>query len=223
MTTLEGLTEAQGQQGIRTPEQWRDTLLTALARRMPEVSKCTQYYNGDHRMAFTTAQFRQVFGNLFGALADNWCDLIVDASAERLKVEGFRFGDEPADEAAWEIWQRNGLDAESDMAHTDAIKTGTTYALVGPDDADGKALIQIEPGDKAIVAMDPAMGRGASLACVPGLTSGEWNMRRCTYPRVSLGGQRRVIVTLPSGKRHPAVARIHSALYPLSRWPTHRH
>lgn len=156
VTTAQGLTDAQG---IRTPEMWRDTLLDGLARRMPEIAKCTQYYNGDHRMAFTTAQFRQVFGNLFSALADNWCDLVVDASAERLRVEGFRFGDEPADEAAWEIWQRNGLDAESDMAHTDAIKTGTTYALVGPDDADGKALIQIEPADKAIVAVDPAQGR----------------------------------------------------------------
>ena len=96
--------------------------------------------------------------NSFAAFADNWCDLVVDAAAERLRVEGFRFGDTGADNAAWEIWQRNGLDAESDMAHTDAIKLGCVYALVGPGDG-GKATIQVEPADKAIVAVDPAAGK----------------------------------------------------------------
>jgi hypothetical protein len=148
----------QSDQGIYTPEQWRDALLGMLANRLPAIHRLDDYYRGKHRMAFTTAQFRQTFGALFAAFADNWCDLVVDASAERLRVEGFRFGDDTADDAAWEIWQRNGLDAESDMAHTEAIKLGCAYALVGPDDA-GKATIQLEAADKAIVAMDPAQGR----------------------------------------------------------------
>jgi hypothetical protein len=144
--------------GVRSPEQWRDALLTALGHRMGDIYKCENYYRGDHRMAFATAKFRETFGALFSAFADNWCDLVVDASAERLRIEGFRFGDTPADAAAWEMWQRNGLDAESDMAHVDAIKLGCVYALVGPDDA-GKATIQVEAADKAIVAIDPARGR----------------------------------------------------------------
>lgn len=140
------------------PEAWRDSLLKAHAARLPVIGRCDDYYYGRHRMAFTTAQFRQTFGNLFAALADNWCDLVVDASAERLRVEGFRFGKAQADADAWEIWQRNKLDAESDMAHTEAIKLGCAYALVGPDDA-GLASIQIEPATQAIVSVDPAQGR----------------------------------------------------------------
>jgi hypothetical protein len=140
-------------------EQWRDTLLGALAGKQSQIRRCDAYYRGEHRMAFTTTQFREVFGHLFAAFSDNWCDLIVDASAERLRVEGFRFGpDADADDAAWEIWQRNGMDAEADMAHTDSIKLGCTYALVGPDDG-GKATIQVEPADQAIVYVDPAQGR----------------------------------------------------------------
>ena len=162
--------------GVRTPEQWRDVLLTALGYRMGDISRCDAYYRGDHRMAFTTSQFREVFGNLFQSFADNWCDLVVDASAERLRVEGFRFGDEPADDAAWEIWQRNGLDAESDMAHVDAIKLGCVYALVGPDDG-GKAIIQVEPADKAIVAVDPARGR-RRLAGLRNWVD-EWGVQHC--------------------------------------------
>ena len=144
--------------GITTPEQWRDRLLKMLAARLPRIAKMTAYYRGDHRMAFTTAQFRETFGALFGSFSDNWCDLVVDASAERLRVDGFRFGEEDADDAAWEIWQRNGLDAESDMAHTEAIKLGTAYAFVYPDE-ENQAAVQLEAADNAIVAMDPAQGR----------------------------------------------------------------
>jgi len=141
------------------PEAWRDTLLKALAGRQSAIRQADAYYRGEHNMAFSTAQYREVFGTLFSHFADNWCDLVVDASAERLRVEGFRFGEDPnADEAAWEIWQRNKMDAEADMAHTDAIKLGCTYVLVGADDG-GQASMQVEPADKAIVALDPAQGR----------------------------------------------------------------
>lgn len=163
-------------EGVRSPAQWRDTLLRSLAGRMSDIKRCNQYYRGEHRMAFTTNQFRQTFGNLFAAFSDNWCDLIVDASAERLRVEGFRFGDSQADEAAWEIWQRNALDSESDMAHTDSIKLGCVYALVTPTDG-GKALIQVEAADKAIVAVDPAQGK-RRLAGLR-LWTDEWGVAHC--------------------------------------------
>jgi hypothetical protein len=160
-----------------TPEHWRDTLLSALSSRQRSIRQCDAYYRGEHRMAFSTAQYREVFGTLFAHFADNWCDLVVDASAERLRVEGFRFGeDQEADEAAWEIWQRNVMDAEADMAHTDAIKLGCSYALVGADDG-GAASIQVESASQAIVYLDPAQGRHrlAGLRC----WADEFNVEHC--------------------------------------------
>ena len=170
------LTSPTTQTGILSPEGWRDALLAAMAERQQTIAKCDAYYRGDHRMTFQTSQFRQTFGNLFSAFADNWCDLIVDASAERLRVEGFRFGDSGADDDAWEIWQRNGLDAESDMAHTEAIKLGCAYALIGPDDA-GLASIQLEPASGAIVSVDPAQGR-RRLAGLR-VWADEWGVEHC--------------------------------------------
>lgn len=173
-----------------SPEQWRDQLLAALGARKKMITECDAYYRGEHRMAFTTAQYRQHFGNLFGAFADNWCDLVVDASAERLRVEGFRFGeDTAADKEAWEIWQRNKLDAESDMAHVDAIKLGCVYALVGADDG-GLASIQVEPADQAIVYVDPAQGRHR----LAGLRAwvDEWGVEHCAlYLPASINWWRR--------------------------------
>jgi Phage portal protein, SPP1 Gp6-like len=144
---------------LTLPEQWRDNLLAGLAARQKDITTCDAYYSGEHKLLFATAKFREAFGLLFSAFSDNWCDLVVDASAERLRVDGFRFGDdEKGDQDAWDLWQRNGLDAESELAHTESIKLGCSYALVGPDDG-GEPTIQIEAPTKAIVAVDPANGR----------------------------------------------------------------
>lgn len=144
---------------LTLPEQWRDNLLAALQNQQAAFQRLDAYYMGKHQLLFATAKFRETFGLLFGALSDNWCDLVVDASAERLRVDGFRFGDDQqGDDEAWDIWQANDLDAESDLAHTEAIKLGCAYALVGPDDG-GEPSIQLESPMCAIVALDPAMGR----------------------------------------------------------------
>ena len=43
------------------------------------------YYDGEHPLQFATAKFREAFGNLFSAFADNWCEIVVDAPVERLR------------------------------------------------------------------------------------------------------------------------------------------
>lgn len=134
-------------------------LTAALAQRQQKIGQYDDYYNGTHRLAFATAKFREAFGFLFREFADNWCGIVVDASAERLQVEGFRFtGSDPeqGDQDAWAIWQRCGMDAQSDMAHVEAIKLGASYLDVGPDPDDpSQALIQVVPAQQAIVIVDP--------------------------------------------------------------------
>lgn len=107
-----------------------------------------RYYEGVHRLAFATARFRQTFGNLFHEFADNWMQLIVDASVERLNIQGFRFDKDvvDGDEDAWEIFRDNGLDAGSDIGHTEAVKLGKSYLIVDPHDLTdlGNPTITIE-------------------------------------------------------------------------------
>ena len=94
-----------------SPEWWLDELYGRMLARRATIDKYEAYYAGRHKLAFATPKFRDTFGNLFKAFADNWCDLIVEASVERLEVQGFRLGDsQEADDAAWEVWQRNYLD-----------------------------------------------------------------------------------------------------------------
>lgn len=137
-----------------TPGSWLSVLEDRLDAQADEIAVYDGYYEGRHRMAFATSRYREQFGSLFDHLSDNWCEIVVDAPVERLKVEGIRFGDEQdADADAWKIWQANSLDADSVMAHTEAVKDGRSYLLVAPPDADSEyAQITVEHGSQVIVA-----------------------------------------------------------------------
>lgn len=146
----------------RTPEDWRALLLGWLDIQAAEVAVPDAYYNGDHPLQFATSKFKEAFGYLFGTFADNWCPIVVDAPVERMQIVGFRFGDSN-DRDAWNIWQRNHLDLESVIAHTEAGKLARCYILVDPNG--GEPVITIEHPSQMIVATDPA-NRHRRLAAI---------------------------------------------------------
>lgn len=129
-----------------TPASWLELLERRLDPQVEAVQTYSDYYDGRHKLRFVTAKWWEAFGAMFGSgIADNWCQIVVDAAVERLVVEGFRFGGQDADTDAWAIWQANNLDADAKMAHREAVKTGRAYALVAPPQSDGDApLITVE-------------------------------------------------------------------------------
>lgn len=132
-----------------------------LQARQPDVEKYEKYYAGDHNLRVAAYDFRNTFRGLLKPLANNWCQLVVDAAVERLHVQGFRFGtaegarswDDTSDKAAWDIWQRNSMDARSAIAHQLAVKTGTAYVMVEP--ADDYPRLTIEHPSQVYVMPDP--------------------------------------------------------------------
>ena len=142
----------------------------ALDARAQRIQRFDDYYCGKQRLAFATSKFRQAFGSLFGAFADNFSALIVDAVEERLNVEGFRVGpsegddtDKEGDRLAWKMWQENELDAFSQIAHTEALVKELSYALVGPGDEPDVPEITIESALQAIVVY-----QAGSVSCPAG-------------------------------------------------------
>jgi hypothetical protein len=143
------------------PEWWLTRLCRLLDARRPQLERHERYYDGRHALAFASEKFRKAFGRLFDEFADNWCEIVVDAVEERLNVEGFRFGpDAAADQDAWRIWQDNQLDADSQIAHTEALLHGEAYTLVWWDPAsDRRPLITVEHPSQTIVAHEPGSRR----------------------------------------------------------------
>lgn len=101
-------------------------LYAEIVRRRRVVERAHSYYDGDHRLAFASEKFLEAFGGLFGAFADNWCAIVVDAVEERLGVQGFRVDKNgQADEDAHRIWQANELDLQAMMGHNDGLVGGS--------------------------------------------------------------------------------------------------
>jgi hypothetical protein len=139
---------------VNSPEYWVEVLDNALTSRQQALSTFRAYYDGDQPLLFTTRKFQEAFGPLFKTFSDNWCQLVVDAVDERLRPEGFRIGTETkGDKKVWDIWQRNQLDADSQLAHTDALSLGDSYALVWPDDTvEKRAAVTVESAEQVICA-----------------------------------------------------------------------
>ena len=138
-----------------TPLALLQVMEDKLNARQVTLQRLSDYYDGRHRLAFTSEKFREAFGGMFSAFADNWCPLVVDAVEERLNVQGFRHGIDPkADADAWQIWQANGLDAASQLAHSEALIKGDSYAIVWGD-SDGQPRVSIESARDVVVAYAP--------------------------------------------------------------------
>jgi len=138
----------------RTPLDLRDWLQAILNTRALQAQVYGDYYDGLHPLQFATSKFREAFGNLFGQFADNWCQIVVDAPVERLKIVGFRVDDGGPSDDAWSIWQDNRLDSQSVIAHTEAGKCGRAFLLVDPNGEDGPR-ITVEHASQVVVATDP--------------------------------------------------------------------
>lgn len=153
------LVPASGQHAPESAEWWRDRLLAKIAARRPELDLIDEYVRGEHRMAFATSKYREAFGRLLRPLRDDWISVIAEAPVERLAVEGFRMsrsaGDETGDDAAWALWQENGLDARAMLAHDEAVKFGTAYVAVQAPDGDEAPPMVILPATRAAVEYDP--------------------------------------------------------------------
>lgn len=116
-----------------TPGAWLEYLEAKLDEEQAAIQLYTDYRDGRHRLRYATAKYRQAFGDLFREFADNWCELIVEAPVERLRVQGFRMGaDGKADGDAWKVWQANNMDTTSSMVHREAVTCSRAFWLVEP-------------------------------------------------------------------------------------------
>jgi hypothetical protein len=139
---------------------WRDLLLARIEARRSEVVLRMRYYSGDHVLPQMPPGAQVAYRRLLRTARTNWCRLVVDAVAERLRVVGFRFGEtEAADDNAWLIWQANEMDAMHGMAQNDALVIGSSYVSVWPDPDSGTGVrigiehplqttVVYEPGDR---------------------------------------------------------------------------
>lgn len=141
-------------------------LSAELDRRIPRITELENYKEGNYPFPplVQEARVTRAYRTLMALTDSDWPKLIVDSVEERLEVQGVRFKDNKADDDAWELWQENGLDAESSLLHQATFTSGRGYAIVWSDDADEDPQITLEHASMCAVMFERGTRRRRKAA-----------------------------------------------------------
>jgi Phage portal protein, SPP1 Gp6-like len=99
------------------------------AGRVERYDLAEAYYRGEHRVRLTTRErkFLEASGLQY---CENFCETIVDAMVDRLRVRGFGTESEQLATFAKETWADNRMDAGQLPVHEAAVKLGDAFVIV---------------------------------------------------------------------------------------------
>jgi hypothetical protein len=138
-----------------------DILASELGMRAGTVTRNSRYYRGKHPLRFASEEFREYFAKQYQGFSDNWVQPVADSPVERLTVTGVKAaGDFAADPELWQVWQRNGLDADSQLGFLGAVTSGRSFVLVWGDPKNPDLpVVTFEDASTSIVAYEPGSRR----------------------------------------------------------------
>lgn len=143
-----------------------EPLLYKLQRRAERHRVNRLYYDGtlyDRNSQYSKVGIPRVinelrlknsYRNLMSLATVPWGSLVVDSVQDRLEATSIKTGDKAADQALWEVWQANGMDAESKLGHSGALIDGRAYATVWPD-ANGYPEIVLDDSSQMVMSYRP--------------------------------------------------------------------
>jgi hypothetical protein len=129
------------------------SLGTVLAGRASNERKLDRYYEGNCPLpeAIVRARVTRAYRMLMGMAEAPWGSLVVNSVQNRLEVTGINSGDKVTDDALWGVWQDNGMDAESKLAHNASLVSGRAFALVWPDDLSQQPDITLDNSSQMVI------------------------------------------------------------------------
>jgi hypothetical protein len=141
-------------------------LESELIRRRGDIDRFNDYYRGKHPLRFASQEFAKFHGERYRDFSDNWVQVVGDSPVERLAVTGFKAsGEHKADKDLWEVWQVNGLDADSQLGFLGSVLSARSFVLVwgNPDDEE-MPVVTFEDASQCIVVYEPGSRRNRRAA-----------------------------------------------------------
>lgn len=127
------------------PNSDLDRAYAALSTKKPAIDSWWRYYDGHHALPFISERLREVFRDVSPDFNLNWCEAVVDATADRISLTGLTATDERATAVLKETWDEAGLGVEADDTHKAALVTGEGYVCLWQDDEYGLQAYYNDP------------------------------------------------------------------------------
>jgi hypothetical protein len=133
----------------------RDRLARKIIAQRADMTRAQRYIDGEQPMAWIDPDIARYLKGRIGPLNVNLCRIAVESLAQRLRVTGFRSSPgEVVDRELAAVWQRNGMDEQSQLVQTEALTLGRSYFMVWTDPF-GRARITAETAMQMAVHRDP--------------------------------------------------------------------
>jgi hypothetical protein len=134
----------------------RELLIRKLVAQRAGMTTAQTYYDNDQPLrSFMDPEVDRTLNGRVRPLNVGFGGLAVDVLAQRLSVVGFATSpDDLSDQGLWELWRRNDMGTQSELAHTAALVYGRAYYLAwtGPD---GAPRITVESPMQCTILRDP--------------------------------------------------------------------
>jgi hypothetical protein len=105
--------------------------LEKIGRKLPAITRYTNYYDGQHEFNFSSEKFATQFARRLRTMRDNLCKTCVKAPSDRLEILGFSSDKKSTVyNESWEIWKRSQMPRLAKRVHRDAFKTGDAFVQV---------------------------------------------------------------------------------------------
>jgi hypothetical protein len=102
-----------------------------------ELEMLHRHYRGDQDEPYLPRRAKAEYKRLAESATSAWLRMVVDAIAERMKLEGIRGkGDQAGDLEAWRILEANRMVAVQSQVYTESLKLGRAFVSVWPNASD---------------------------------------------------------------------------------------
>lgn len=114
---------------------YAEKLYARLDARRPIVEELDNYYEGKQPLAYASREWSEWHKDRYVGFSDNWCGVVGNSPAERLRLKGVRVGEKDDKSAVelWNDWQRNAGDMQSSQGLLESIVATTSYVIVWGD------------------------------------------------------------------------------------------
>lgn len=129
-------------------------LRSQMVARQTEYILYREYDEGVHRTQLTERQRQYLQAKQDIEFTANYCPMVIDAKANRLKVNGFDCEDDAQKNIMWGWWRKNRMDGKQTVIHRAAVRDADSFVLVEWDNDAGIPRFHFEPayaGDGVMV------------------------------------------------------------------------
>jgi len=136
-----------------------ETLYTQLTTRRQAIEKAERYHRGDQPLAFASDEWKTFHRARYVGFSDNWCGVVGSAPSERMKITGFRIGDDTDplsddERALWHDWELNDGSIQSSQGILTSTIAKRSFAMVWGN-RDDEPMLSWEHPSQVIVSHDP--------------------------------------------------------------------